>query len=47
MPATVEKGPWPSGRRYAVTVALCILAALVAAFVLLFLVQALLDAGSI
>jgi hypothetical protein len=46
MPATVEKGT-PFWRRYAATVAICILAGLVAAFVLFFLVQALLDAGKI
>ena len=47
MTATVEKGTWPFWRRYAAMVGICILAGLVAAFVLLFLVQALLDAGKI
>ena len=47
MPATVEKARWPFWRRYAATVAICMLAGLVAAFVLLLLVQALLDAGRI
>lgn len=47
MPATVEKATQPFWRRYAATVGMCILAGLVAAFVLLFLVQALLDAGKI
>jgi len=45
MPATVENGTFWG--RYAVTVGLCIIAGLVAAFVLLFLGQALLDAGKI
>jgi hypothetical protein len=47
MLATVEKATWPFWRRYAATVGICILAGLVAAFVLLFLVQGLLDAGKI
>lgn len=47
MPATVQQGTWPFWRRYAETVGICILAGFVAAFVLLFLVQALLDAGTI
>ena len=47
MPATVWKATWPFWRRYAATVGIVILAGLIAAFVLLFLVQALLDAGTI
>jgi hypothetical protein len=44
-PATVEKSTF--WRRYTATVGICILAGLVAAFVLLFLIQSLLDAGRI
>jgi len=47
MPATVEKGTSIFWRRYSATVGLCILAALFAAFVTVFIVMALLDSGTI
>ena len=47
MPSTVQKGAWQFWGRYAATVGLCIGAGVVAAGVLLFIVQALLDAGKI
>jgi hypothetical protein len=47
MPPTVETGTWRFWRQYVATVVLCIGGGLVAAGVLLFLVQALLDAGTV
>ena len=46
-PASLGKGTWLFWRRYAATVAICMIAGLVAAFLFFFLVQALLDAGTL